>query len=129
MAAPASFHPLPQRTLNDCALAALAMALGEEYHRVRDAAAKSVKGFEIGLTASEMVRVARRLKRPLRRVVMRGKELPDDEVGVLVVGRGRDYHAVLLFHGIIYDPSDGVVWEPETFLDSGRWRLDTLLLP
>jgi len=128
MATPAAFHPIPQRTLTDCVIASMAMILNLDYLTVAAAASKCVKGWEkSGLTTREAMRVGRALKARFTSLPASGEE--DLPTGILWLRRGNTYHAVVHFNGVVYDPSDGVVWEPTTYLKATRYKPHRLLVP
>ena len=99
--------PLSMRSLTDCMLCCLAMLLRVSYEAVREAAEKSVKGWETGLSASEAARVAKRLKQPLSIRPASLDVVEETQEGILIVRKGRVYHALLCFHGLLVDPSAG----------------------
>lgn len=128
MGAPACFQPSIQANENNCAVAALAMLLGEEYVKVLKVAEElGYASLRDGLTSIQMGRIARKLKQPLTNTAV--KALPEDKVGILMVRRGNDYHAVMLFHDVICDPSDSVVWEADTYLKVSRYKPFRFLEP
>lgn len=130
MATPVSIYPQIQRTSNDCMIACLAMVLSLDIPTVRIAADKAVRNHVVeGISCSEALRVARRLKKHLHAVDVASHNVPDDTVGILAVREGRHYHALVLFNGTIYDPAEGVLWEADSYLSVHRAKPYKLLLP
>jgi len=110
----------------DCAIAALAMLLGVPYRQVSNAALKIHKKIHTrGMRTKEMERVAKALG-----VTLAGREIAeiDDETGLLLLYRGRsDAHVVLLFRGVVYDPADGCLWDPDAYCTTRNWKIAGLL--
>ena len=129
MAAPATLFLTTQRTLTDCAIAALAMVLGLGYEQVRERTIKLIKNFEEGLTSREIARVAKSFKRSLKVIDKMDDDTVNELVGLMVVRRGNVYHALVLFHGVLYDPSDGTLWEPSAYFHTTKRTPFRLLVP
>lgn len=106
----------------DCAIASIAMATGLSYREVSEDARKvALDPHRTGLYTRQILKIARRLKRPLGRVALKGTLPSEDTAGLLVVKNRREYHAVMWFYGTIIDPAQGLVWLAEAYLASGRW--------
>lgn len=112
-------EPIVQKGAADCSLAALAMALGVPYRKVSDTAREmKLAPHKKGLYTVEMLRLAKRLDHPMRKVA------GVCETGILLVGRGRhDAHAVTMFCGVVINPADGLLWELESYLATGNWNV------
>lgn len=104
-----------QRTRWDCGVACLASYLCQPYEEVLRVASTTIKGIEHGLTAKEMIRVAKKFDVELRRRV-RGIDL-DESQGILGFRIGQGGHVVVLSNGLIFDPDEsGMVWDAETYV-------------
>lgn len=128
MPAPVILKPIIQVKAADCGIAAIAMLLGKSYEEVSNAAVKLFpRPHKAGLWTSEMLRLARALKRTLVRVPV--ARLEDDTTGILIV-RQRDgtSHAVVSFQGVIVDPASGMLFDRDTYLSTTKYRLRALLL-
>lgn len=133
MTTPVAINPERMRDEGDCALAALAMLTGAPYPTVSRVALKTVRRrpHATGLWAGEVMKIAKALKTPLRRVKLKGKlhTSLDEATGILLVHRGDGSHAVVLFQGVVINPADGLIWDLDTYLTEGEWTLHELLVP
>lgn len=136
MTKPIAIHPSRQYSDGDCSLAALAMLSGRPYASVRATVnALYPKAKDEGVTPRQLLRISRALKFPLRQRVLHDtlSEDLDDATGLLVVAKriGRRWHghAVVLFDGVVLDPSDGLLWNLDAYLAESAWTLDYLLEP
>jgi len=121
MAAPASIVIIIQPTANSCVPACLAMLLNLPYTEVAACVRDHITdGMSKGLTVPETIRTARHLGSVLLSVPV--KEFDHDSTGILFVHRKgeREYHAVLLFQGIIVNPSDGTLTDYSTYMKSDK---------
>ena len=106
----------------DCCVAALASLSGKPYRQVSDAAVKVVKRVhKRGLWTSELLRIARTIGYPLQNIRLRGQPPPEDGTGLLTISRPEGSHCVLLYEGIVVNPSDGLLWSVDAYLALG-WR-------
>jgi hypothetical protein len=103
------------------------MLLGRDYLEVQRAASR-IKGWEQGLNVPEVIRVGKRIGCPLARLAVATTPEWEDMSGILFCRRSRHHHAVVLFCGVVYDPSDGVLWELDAFLAVTLYRPYTLLI-
>jgi hypothetical protein len=114
----AALEPIFQKTGADCALAAMAMALGLSYRQVSDAALElGFSAHRRGLYTTQMMNLAKHLNRPLK------KTAGVCETGILLLGRQKNAHAVAMFQGVLINPADGLLWDLDTFVKAGRWRV------
>lgn len=128
MVAPAAIEPIPQKMEMDCVIAALAAVLGLPYQSVVDAA-KAVDPLvlTVGLTPAETRRCARKLGREL---AYAPTDDLDESTGVLFHTKGRyRYHAVVLFSGVIYDPASGLLYQPDAYFATFKYKPFKLLVP
>ena len=131
---PIAIDPLIQKDEGDCALACLAMVSGRSYVDVRKATRRVCPDAPVeGASAEDLVRLGRSLKYPLvARIVQHGDDF-EDLTGVLMVERKvrRRYHrhAVVLFQGVIIDPSDGTVWDFDAYMAELDWRPTVIVVP
>lgn len=113
-----------QKTSMDCAIAVLAMVMGRSYREVSDVARRVTKRPHArGLYMTDLRRIARLLH---HRVVSVGA-VPDDGAGMLVLVKPSTRHYVAVFQGVVIDPSDGLLWDLQTFLDQGAWTIAACL--
>ena len=136
MTRPIAIHPARQYSEGDCGLASLSMLSGKPYTVVRAAAsALYPDAVNFGSTRRHLLRIAASLKYPLklRDLAKASSEDLDETTGLLVVskraGRGWHAHAVVLFEGVVIDPSDGLVWGIDPYLAESGWSLDYVLEP
>jgi ABC-type bacteriocin/lantibiotic exporter with double-glycine peptidase domain len=123
-----------QRANGDCGIAALATLLDLSWDDVYVAAAtidKSCRG-KSGLIIKDMIGIAGVLGVKLQR--KRGPARFDEDEGVLYVNWTRKQpkggftaHYVVLGNGVIVDPADGVISDPEEYLDLHQGKAGTLL--
>lgn len=110
----------------DCGTACLAMYLGLPYRVVSDAALKVVPDLlRSGVSREGMVRIARELGFGLKKT---RKFSFSSSSGIVFLGKNRrDFHFVVLFHGVIINPTEGMVWEPDAYLAKTKMKPITLL--
>lgn len=125
MSGPLAVEPIMQKDSGDCGAASLAMYLSIPYRQVCDAALKVVPDFfNHGMTRGEMVTVARLLGYDLKRSAKFNLE---EDNGVMFMHYRKSYHAVLLFGGVLINPSDGLIWLPEAYINKSHFKPVTLL--
>lgn len=115
---PVCVIPQIQRGLSDCGLVCLQMLLDRPYDVIRDTALKLAPTLhKSGVYVTELQKIGTALGVPLayRKVTA----LPDD-VGILRVKlrKPKGVHFVVLFNGVILNPSDGMVWDAETYFEN-----------
>lgn len=125
----ASLEPIIQKDIADCAIAALAMALGRSYREVSEIAQLVGKRpHSRGLHTTEIDRIARHFGASFKRQRVVTNE---DATGLLVLERGRrpkrEFHIAALFQGVVINPADGLVWDFDTFLVRGEWKAKAIL--
>lgn len=131
MSTPIAITPVIQLNAHDCGLRALEMLLGVPYAEVRaafDAVAHRHAGRERGVWHTEMERAAGQLRRQLRR---RRKDRYDitEETGILTVHLPENEdHYVVLFQGVVINPTDGVVYDRDAYLADRKGTPGLLLV-
>jgi hypothetical protein len=107
----------------DCGVASLAMLLGKGYSDVRAMCQKNVG--DIGMTNAQIHSAARKLGRKLK--YHRGNKT--FKLGIIKLERAvhdrprtKEYHVAVFFYGVILNPADGLVWEPEALFAARRWK-------
>jgi hypothetical protein len=118
-----SLEPIIQKYSGDCVVAALAMALNQPYRLVSEAAVRvAVRPHTEGLWDTDMLRIARTFGAKFKRVYV-----ADEVTGLVVVGKGRgktaESHCAALFQGVVINPSDGLLWDLDTFVADGGWSV------
>ena len=122
---PVAIVPIRQTGEADCAIAALAMLLGKTYGEVAPIVTEvAPKALQRGLWVTEMQRVVRKLGGVLR--VSRTFNL-DEDVGLLMIDLEDSGHVVVLFRGVLINPGDGCVWEPDAYLAKSAAKPRSLL--
>lgn len=123
MASPAVVEVIVQKTSSDCAIAALAMLLGKPYREVSEAALVACsRPHKSGLWTPEIIRVAKHLGAILKPQDV--KAFDEEGTGLLVVRKKNGVsHVVLLFQGVVVDPSSGLVYDLDTYLKSCRYTV------
>jgi ABC-type bacteriocin/lantibiotic exporter with double-glycine peptidase domain len=118
VASPAIIEPIIQKSSNDCCVACLAMLLGQPYKDVYQVATNLRMHVELGMTNQNMIRVAKEFG-----VVM--KSLPLTSVhpfeapyvtGIL----SHSNHAVILFENVVFNPADGLIYDPDAYIASRK---------
>lgn len=104
----------------DCAIAALACVLQRPYEEVLVTSSQINPLVLVeGLNNDQMIRVAKRFGRTL--VERTGTEIDlRTTTGILGAqlcwNENRDVHAVVLAHGLVFDPDGGEVWSVRDYL-------------
>ena len=126
-----SIEPLIQKDVSDCGIAALAMILGEPYRNVSAIALKICKKpHERGMYTTDVMRVAKSFGCPLLKQLF----IPDEgdyKTGILVLRRKKkgkiEQHFAVLFQGVLVNPADCLIWDLDTFLTRGSWKVVAIL--
>lgn len=130
--APSVIEPTIQKSSGDCVIAAIAMVLGLPYVEVSKMA-ETIKPDprESGITIREAQRISQKLVgRTLQSINPKATEIDlESETGILYVRLGREYHAVVLFEGVVYNPADGLIWNLHTYLATRKASVVRLLRP
>ena len=130
--APSVIEPTVQKSNGDCVIASIAMILGLPYHDVSKVAL-TVKPapHEDGITMKEAQSICKKLVGHLfQSINPKGTDIDlDSDTGILWLRMGRDYHAVVLFEGIVYNPADGLIWNLHAYLATKKAHVVRLLRP
>ena len=121
-----------QRRGFDCGVACVAIAARTDYADAFYVAAR-IAGPKIreGLTVTQLMRVASRLKHPMKRVHWRKVDLDEDSgiLGILWPGPAwKSGHWVVLRCGTIIDPDGLKIWDADDFMKAHKARPGTLLV-
>lgn len=114
----------------DCAVACLASLLNVKYEEVLVAAASIKRTVLVdGLVNSEIIRTAALFGMVLEERV--GDEIDYKSTGILGMklmhNKPDEEHAVVMSHGLIFDPEDGEVWRVKDYLvQFGASEIDLL---
>lgn len=120
MAIPLVVEPRIQIDSGDCVICCLSMILGIPYVQVSAEALKIRADVgQKGLTTRQMMRVVRGLGRNLTSLPISDINL-EGETGILDVRKGRVYHAVVLFEGVVYNPADGLLYNLDAYLSAAK---------
>lgn len=125
---------VPQRAKADCGVAALATFLEQSYedvYLVVSAIEAKSRGKQ-GLNLAQVILAAKAFGVTLSR---KARPVMDDDEGVLVVNwRGKKAresvfrgHLVVLGHGVIVDPADGLILPADEYLTRENARAGSLL--
>lgn len=111
---------MAQRRDFDCGVASLAMLYRLKYEDVYHVAISVVppsKIRRVGIQGYELETIARRFKRPLRRLHYRRVDL-ENHIGILSINYAYQKvgHWVVLHQGTVLDPSDAEVWDAEDYV-------------
>jgi hypothetical protein len=122
---PTVLVPQIQRGAMDCGVVCLTSLFHDR--PVMEAAEKVAPRFRThGLYLSEIQRIAKRIGVVL--VKRKASPLPDDGAGIVRVRlTSGDCHFVTLFHGLIANPADGLVWRADVYF-ANRGRALSLLM-
>ncbi len=127
-----SVECIVQKNIADCGIAALAMILGQPYRKVSDVArGLCIDPHTIGMDGHDINRVAARFKAKFKLHMMMHtavaiRVLEDSPTGLLTVVRGRqnkDAHLVAMFQGVVINPADALIWDLDTYVLHGKWKL------
>jgi len=125
-----SVECIVQKNINDCAIAALAMILGQPYRKVSDVALKlCIDPHTVGMDDHDINRVAAKFKAKFKLHMLMNpgvapRVLEDHPTGLLTVIRGKkDAHVVALFQGVVINPADALIWDLDTYVLHGGWKL------
>jgi hypothetical protein len=113
-----SVVPMVQQTHADCVVAAVAMLLGVPYSEVFQTRAETVK--KIRKHGAMSTTSIQRLGKAMGAKLTKQKDVDlDEDTGILVVDNIKDGlgHAVVLFRGVIVDPTNGQLWSPEAYFN------------
>ncbi len=119
-------HLEPRRQPNDCAVWSLRTYLGIPYDQVWQAVVKldRSKG-KNGLHTGTVLRVAKALGRPLRKVP--AAHVNDECYGIVMVQHPESGHAAVLCDGLVFDVNM-LVWRDLTlWLEHEKYTLECLL--
>lgn len=124
-----SLEPIVQKDIADCGIAALAMVLGRSYREVSEIAQLvGKKPHSRGLHTTEIDRIAKHFGGAFKRQRIITNE---EATGLLVLERGRkpnrEFHIAALFQGVVINPADGLVWDFDTYLTQGEWKVSAIL--
>lgn len=107
----------PKRHKGDCAVSALASLLNVKYEEVLVAAAKMDNLVLVnGLNTKEMIRLAAAFGKRLE--LQFSDDIDYMSTGILGIAWKETWseHALLMSHGLVFDPDDGEVWMVEGYL-------------
>lgn len=127
---PIIIEPCIQKSISDCAVAALAMYLGIPYVGVAKHIRDIRKVERGGLTIRQIQNLSRRIGVPLR--WKHDVDISED-FGILSLTR-RDHvdgfgHVVVLMRGSAFNPGDGHIWvEVDAALKQFGWEVDGILI-
>lgn len=129
MAAPAVIQPIRQSDTGDCAIASIAMVLGLSYQEVANHARTiQRRATKSGLGTRQIVAICRHFGHATRSLRPKLEEL-DDFTGILLVRLpNKTEHAAILFRGTVYDPADGLLYEPAAYFATEKAHLLRLVL-
>lgn len=124
MSEPMVVQPIIQVGTSDCAVAALAMYLNVPYRLASEAARLENKTVhQKGLYTTEIKRAAARMKVALVFI----RRPAEDASGILLIDKAGASHAAVLFQGVLIDPTDGHVWDLDTWLTTRGYKVRGLL--
>lgn len=131
MAAPEIIEPIMMKSSWDCGVASLAILLGHPYREVYEAVLSRYKQCEkYGLEIRQMIGAAKALGHPL--VSLPPTDL-EDATGILKVKihsndpDDMDYHYVVVFNGVVFNPSSGLLYTLDAYLAANHARVLRLL--
>ena len=124
-----SIIPCIQQSVSDCVVACVAMLLGIPYPDVSQAAPQLVKrARKKGASEYTLRKLVRTLGSTLHKMPYKAEDNP---TGILFLEAGRPTyppHAVVLFQGILINPSDGLLWDAETYLTLHTYTPEALFV-
>lgn len=132
MAAPAVIDPIMQKESGDCVLACVAMVLGVSYQEVSKKALDLFnRPHHVGLGTQDTQKLAHALVgRRFESLRPHTDHDYGDETGILFVKIPKvSEHAIVLFEGSVYDPSDGLFWNLHAYLATKKAYILRFLRP
>ena len=132
MAAPAVIDPIMQKEEGDCVLACVAMVLGVSYSEVSSKALELFnRPHHTGLGTRDTQQLAKALVGRIFQSLRPSSEHDfTDDTGILFVKLAKiGEHAVVLFEGSVYDPSDGMLWSLHAYLATKKAHILRFLRP
>jgi hypothetical protein len=126
MSTPTVLDPKIQRGAMDCGVVCLESLFPEK--AVRETARKVAPRYvSHGLYLSELQTIAAKLG--IRLVKKKARLVPDEGVGIVRVKLfAGGCHFVTLFHGLIANPSDGLVYTPDVYFANRGKALSVLMV-
>ncbi len=126
----ASIEPMTQKDQGDCGIAALAMILQKPYRDVSEIALKLIRRpHKTGLYITDAFRIAAKFGIEMRQLP--DPRLQEEATGLLNVRRGKgkkaEAHMAAMFQGVVIDPADGLLWDLDTYLLQGKWKITAIL--
>ena len=127
--APAFIKLVKQDTNYDCGIACLAMMFDTPLAEVHAFAAKALRVWPDadGLTTRKLQTIAKKMGHALKSYDPRNEAVGD--TGIMLVGGNRKYHFVVVFRGIIVEPTFGDLWELNAYLKTYKVRAIRFLQP
>lgn len=119
----------PQRGEGDCSIACLAMLCNVTYEDALEAMTSiAPKAHRRGAWATNMIDAAAKFGVSLVKRKPLALEHSTGILGVTITEKRRRVgHVVILRWGLIIDPDDGVIWEPETYIATKKATVNYLL--
>jgi hypothetical protein len=115
--------PIYQRTASDCGLAALAMGTALSYRDICKVSKRlKFKAHAQGVWMRDLTKIAKHMGIVL---VQRPVAEFAERTGVLAVserGQRSSDHVVAMFRGVLFDPGDGIAWDPDAYFTHYKRR-------
>lgn len=117
MDSPVMMEFFPQKYRNDCGIAALAMLLTQPYRSVAELATELGVKWKEGMTDADMMKVARGfgvilVSKPVKQI------RPTLELPAATGLFSHHNHVVVVFEGVIYDPSIGMAYQADAYIST-----------
>lgn len=130
---PLLVEPIVQKNHADCVVAALAMYLGVPYRLICETI--DMLGIRLGtrgLDWIQAIQIAAKLGAALDYIVIRDVDDIRDETGIVSVEwperRKRVSHALLLFQGVLINPSDGLIYDLDAYIYDKGCKITSMLV-
>ena len=115
-----------QKSDGDCSVASLSMATGIPYHTIAETARKVglKKVIQSGMWLTEMEKLVNGLTPPIQMRVVSPERALDEGYGLVVVKflRTKEYHSLAVWHGLVCDPLNSLLWEPDVYIKNNYQR-------
>ena len=109
-----------QKSDGDCSVSSLSMATGIPYHTIAETARKVglKKVIQSGMWLTEMEKLLGGLHPPIQMRLVSPERVLETGYGLVVVKflKSKEYHSLALWHGLVFDPLNGLGWEPDVYL-------------
>jgi hypothetical protein len=118
-----AIKPVRMRGTSDCATSAIATLLGLDYEVIEAVAKRALRRIpKRGMDSGEIRKVLKALGWSMSTKL---KYDIEEETGLVVLKAGTTEHVIVAFNGSVFDPQEGVLYDPDGYLKPG-WAFGVL---